>query len=257
MTGCQQLWRAMRRIQNAIFELAKLRAQLASFATGHLVARASDAPRQTEFGVGSMGLINEYAVFWRAQSPRMKIISPLLLFYFVTLICGTLIGLLLSRIVPSTAGTYFGVTCGSFNGLVWVALLERNLRKREPSAVPTVRAVEDSTLLQYVWTRVPLMLCVGFMFGYTAFAWGYPWLYNEAFAPVVSKEVGVTGWENGSRGSCPRPKIGQNTFVIAPHALCADLDARELMQPGMLIRLVGPESVFGINVQEIYTPATT
>jgi len=199
-----------------------------------------------------MSLINDYAFFWRAQSPRMKIISPLLVIYFFTLIVGTFIGLLLSNIVPSKAGVYFGATCGGLNGLMWVILLERNMRKRNLSRPPTINVVREDKLLMRGWTRVPFMLSIGFVFGYTSFAWGYPWLYNMAFAPVVSKEVSVTGWESASRGSCRRPEIGYNTFVIAPHALCANLDARQLMQPGTLIRLVGPESIFGMNVQEIY-----
>jgi hypothetical protein len=148
---------------------------------------------------------------------------------------------------------HFGIYCGCFIGLTYGALVVRKIRGNPSARLPAIYTGQSTRDVNFSWPAVPFMAAVGFMFGYTTFAWGFPWLYNKAFAPVVSKEVVVTGWEQASRGSCRRPEIGYNTFVIAPHALCARLEARERMVPGTWIRLVGPESILGMNVQEIYS----
>jgi hypothetical protein len=148
---------------------------------------------------------------------------------------------------------YCGVICGGVNGLIWVALLERNLRNPALRRTPAVRDVQTIKILKYRWSRVPFILAVAFMFGYLACAWGYSWLYNKAFGSVITKTFTVTGWEGATGRSCPRPEIGYNTFVLAPHALCVRSDAQTRMRPGESIRVVGPQSVLGLNARDIYS----
>ena len=198
-----------------------------------------------------MGLLAEYLAFSKAQSPRKRIISHVLVIYFSTLLFGVFVGMWASDVIPSTAGMYGGVICGGVNGLIWVALLERNLRSPTLRNAPAIRNARAIKILKYRWSRVSFMLAVYFMFGFMAFAWGYPWLYNKAFGSVVTKTFTVTGWEGTTSRSCPRPEIG--SFVLAPHALCVRSDARARMPPGASIRVVGPQSVLGMNAREVYS----
>ena len=200
-----------------------------------------------------MSLFTEYLIFSRTLPPRRRVFSATMVIYSFTLFLGDFIGLWVSNVIPSTTGAHLGAIFGSFNGLAWVILLERNLRNHTLSHTPAIRAVRDSSALARFWSRGPIMLCVGFLVGYMAVAWGYPWLYNKAFATVVTKTVNVTGWERGGGRNCSRPAIGYNTFVLAPHALCVRSDAQVRMPVGSSIRLVGPESVLGMNVQQIYS----
>jgi hypothetical protein len=202
---------------------------------------------------GQMALLAEYLAFSKAQSPRKRIISHVLVIYFSTLMFGAFAGLWVSNVIPSTAGMYGGAICGGVNGLIWVALLERNLRNPTLRNAPAIRDVRAIKILKYRWSRVPFILAANFMFGYMAFAWGYPWLYNKTFGSVVTKTFTVTGWEGTTGRSCPRPEIGYNTFVLAPHALCVRSDAQARMPRGASIRVVGPQSILGLNARDIYS----
>ncbi len=199
-----------------------------------------------------MALLAEYLAFSNAQSPRKRLISHVLVIYFSTLLFGVFVGLWASNVIPSTPGMHCGVICGGVNGLIWVALLERNLRNPALRHASAIRDVQTVKILKYRWSRVPFMGAVAFMFGYMAVAWGYPWLYNKAFGSVVTQTFTVTGWEGATGRSCPRPQIGYNTFVLAPHALCVRSDAQARMPPGASIRVVGPQSVLGLNARDIY-----
>jgi hypothetical protein len=200
-----------------------------------------------------MALLTEYLAFSKAQSPRKRIISHVLVIYFSTLLFGVFVGLWASNVNPSTAGMYCGVICGGVSGLIWVALLERNLRNPTLRDAPAIRNVQAIKILKYRWSRVPFILAAAFMLGYMAFAWGYPWLYNKAFGSVATKTFTVTSWEGATSGNCRRPKIGYNTFVLAPHALCVRSDAQARMPPGASIRVVGPQSVLDLNARDIYS----
>lgn len=200
-----------------------------------------------------MALLPEYLAFSKAQSPSRRILSHVIVIYFSMLFLGVFTGLWASNVIPSTAGIYCGVICGGISGLIWVALLERNLKNPALRDNPDIRNVQAVSILKYRWSRVPFSLGVAFMLNYMAFAWGYPWLYNSAFGSIATKTFTVTGWEGATSRSCPRPTIGHSTFVLAPHALCVRSAARARMPPGASIRVIGPKSALGLNAREIYS----
>jgi uncharacterized membrane protein YfcA len=127
-----------------------------------------------------MSLFTEHLIFSRALPPRKRVFSAVLVIYFFTLLLGDFIGLWVSNVMPSATGTHLGAIFGGFNGLAWVFLLERNLRNRALSHSSAIRAVRGSRVLARFWSRGPFMLCVGFLLGYMAVAWGYPWLYTRS-----------------------------------------------------------------------------
>jgi hypothetical protein len=160
---------------------------------------------------------------------------------------GAMIGLFFSNSIPNPISTYLGLWFGALFSAWWVALVEVGYR----SGVYRNVAASDRKYLK-PWMRLPISLWVGFMFGYGAFAWGFPWVANSVIGTVSEEVVTVTGWEAGGFRSCSRPQIGRSLFVLSPKALCLSSHERDRVPPGTRLRLVGPATALGMNVENVY-----
>lgn len=182
--------------------------------------------------------------FWARQSLMGK--SLISLFMWPT-IAGTFIAMLYANIIPNPGLLKLAIGLSIIYALAWSAFLEIANRGKVWD-----RKKKGSAILRRPWLRVPFTLCIGFMFGYTSFAWAYPWLYTKVAGVKKSEEFIVTGWESGGRRTCSRPEIGHALFQDSPGALCVSSDAHNQMPPGTHLRIVGPETVLGINTDKIY-----
>lgn len=173
--------------------------------------------------------------------------KPLYVVFIWIPFLGAMIGLLWSRFVPSVVMNYLGVALGAVCAVAWVALAAA----RRPAFDGLDGRRLTSRVLRNAWGRGLVMALAGFMFGYVGFAWGYPWLLNRIVGSLGERIVTVTGWSEGGYRSCAQPDVDVHV-ISSPDAFCVVAGARTSMPAGTRLRLVGPASPLGINVERIY-----
>lgn len=173
---------------------------------------------------------------------------------FWLLLIGSIVGLFFSRIMPSFLGTGTGLACGIAIGF-WAVLTVETLRKRDDPAVLAAHDLSMPRWLRRSWSRAAITYLFGLTLGYTATAWGYPWVLNKLFGTTSERTAFVTGWDIGGTRSCQGPELGRGLLIDSPGALCADSEASRLLRKGSSVRIVGPSSIFGMNVEGIYPVA--
>lgn len=176
------------------------------------------------------------------RTRRGKILSRLGLWGTMGL---AMIGMTFARCMPSDLAVDLGLVAGAIVALGWMAMADAGVRARSEQGDVDRRMANP-------WVRRPIMLLVGFMFGYSGFAWGVPWMVNAAFGTKSEQIVTVTGWISGGRHSCPGPEVDRAPFFASVDALCMPVEARSEMTPGTRLRLVGPATFLGLNVQKVY-----
>ena len=182
--------------------------------------------------------------FWARQSFAGKLAISLFVW---PAIAGIFIALLFSNIIPNPNLMQFEIALSIVYAILWSIFLEiaNHGRVWDPKQ-------KGYKMLSKRWLRIPFMLCIGFMFGYSSFVWAYPWLFTNMAGTMKSMDFVVTGWDSGGRRGCSRPKIGHALFQDSPGALCVNEDAYKQMPPGTHLRIVGPQTFLGINTEKMY-----
>jgi hypothetical protein len=186
--------------------------------------------------------------FWQQCSPATR--ASISAFIWIQLV-GVAIGLWFSRVVVSDSGVIVGLVVGTLCGVGWVAFIETSIRTSDPDT-PAMKNIRQQRPLRSALFRVPFMFVIGLGFGYATAAWALVWTVNMWLGTPASQIVTVTGWHTGGARSCTRPEIGHFLFRDSPRSLCVQLASRTHMPDGSKLRLVGKESMLGINVDEIY-----
>jgi hypothetical protein len=164
------------------------------------------------------------------------------------------VGVFASRVIASRLAIGLGLLAGISLGIAWIIALESSLREARPVDMTQARAlawVKGNRVLRHAWFRIPFCLVFGIAFGYSAIAWGCPWLVNMGLGTRAEQVVVLTGWFSGSSKNCAQPEVDLAPFVASWNALCVSRSARELA-PGARLRLTGPATFLGMNVENIY-----
>jgi hypothetical protein len=174
-------------------------------------------------------------------------------FIFIPML-GGLIGIVFSRVVPTSFGVSLGLIAGGLYGLCCVGLTEYIARRSDERAraARQVSSWSDNRILRTVWLRVPFIFLLAFNFGYSAMAWGLAWPINMWIGSPESKVVTVSGWVSGGARGCPHPKVREIGIEASSRALCVSSEAREQMPIGSRLRIEGRSSALGMNVEKIY-----
>lgn len=166
----------------------------------------------------------------------------------VALVVLALIGILFGRVIVSDQGQILGAVCGLLAAGAALYIMKRcepYLRHRV-DLNPELAA--KNRLIVRPWLRNSLLAVMSFLFGYAAMAWCGIWVANVMVGTPATREFTVTGWEQPRRRTCEHPEIDQG-LRASPFALCAYAGAREQLQPGTRLRIGGPATWFGINVE--------
>jgi len=186
--------------------------------------------------------------YWQRQSPLGKaIISACVCIPFFV----AAIGFLFSKIVASEIGLALGLIFGVFYGLAFAVMVEKGIAQSDHDT-NEIRNITANKFLSTVWCRVLFMWLVGFMCGYGAATWGYPWLYNSAFGSPSERLEIVSGFHSGSMRTCSHVEIERSSFLNSPRSLCMGRSMTGQISVGSTLRLVGRSSVLGMNVEHIY-----
>jgi Domain of unknown function (DUF6924) len=164
------------------------------------------------------------------------------------------VGLFASRVISSRLAIGVGLPAGISLGIAWIIVLETNLQQARAIDMSQAMALDDvkrHRILRRAWLRIPFCLVVGIAFGYSAIAWGCPWLVNMGLGTRAEQVVVVTGWHSGSSRNCEQPEVDLAPFVASWNALCVSRSAMKVA-PGAGLRLTGPATFLGMNVENIY-----
>lgn len=164
------------------------------------------------------------------------------------------VGLFVSRVISSRLAIGLGLFAGISLGVAWIFALESALRKARPvdmTQAVALAEVKRSRILRNAWLRIPFCLVIGTAFGYSAIAWGCPWLVNMGLGTRAEQVVVMTGWFSGTIRNCTQPEVDLAPFVASWNALCVNRSATQ-PAPGTRLRLTGPATFLGMNVENIY-----
>lgn len=181
---------------------------------------------------------------------RFQIIGqrkPSVIWYVIPIVSLTLLlmGMFISRVIPSTLSITIGLLLGSALGIYSVVYIERKLDNEENIYF------DGDRILRNAWLRVPFIFLLLVGWSYISTTWACSWLFNMTFGKAEERVVIVEGWNSGSTRNCAQPDVGLPLFSASVRAFCVSASKWE-MPEGTRLRIVGKSSVFGMNVEDIY-----
>jgi hypothetical protein len=186
--------------------------------------------------------------FWQRRSLKGK---AAILAFMVVPIAAWFAGFMTLRVVPSGLAVKIGLALAIAYAIAWVLLTEISIVQSDPQT-EEIQNIRARWFVRTRWMRVPLMLSVGFMVGYGAAMWTLPWGITQLFGTPSEQIVTIEDWHIGTgERDCTHPRIGRAVLVASPTALCVQREDRARMDVGSRIRLVGPVSAFGVNVEQM------